>query len=135
MPELHVQTNALKIVNKGGGYKGKSKYEIHEEEITLPGSDGKPIKRMEKVLERKRYEEKTTGSDYIVFNCPNCGARNKRCAYDAKVQDKGSVLEFRCHKCRYLVDVKRPINIITTDEAIIYNPTGLVGLDGKEIKS
>jgi transcription elongation factor Elf1 len=134
MSELRVQAFAVEIRNYNGGWKGKTKWETHEEELTLPGPDGKPVTRTEKVLQKVHYDEKQTGSDYIIYNCPKCGKRNKRCAYDAKVEDKGNVLVFRCNGCFVMVEVKRPIHVVTADEGVVYPSTGLVGLDGREIK-
>lgn len=138
MADIRLQTHAIKVVNKGGGWKGKT--EIVEEEKEQPSSGEGGAVVMQKVkVQKKVYKEiRTSGSDYIVFNCPACGERNKRCAYDAIVEsapkdkpivlpdmrkqmgpDKESVLAFRCHKCYRMIEVKKPINLTMPDDLLV----------------
>jgi hypothetical protein len=113
MSDIRVQAFAEKVVNKGGGWKGKKEWRVTKEVI-----QGKE----EDVHEQVYVEVKTSGSDYIVYNCPVCQKRNKRCAYDAKVEDEGNVLVFRCNGCLRMVEVKRPINLTIPSENMVLTP-------------
>jgi hypothetical protein len=142
MSEIRVQTNADKIVNKGGGIKSGSTWEpltdeVKREEtrrsmVKIIGEDGRPTMQCWRKL---RTEQKTTGTDYIVFHCQKCGKRNKQSAYDAKdTEDKGSILVFRCNGCRILNEVKRPIGLATPDESLIRLSGGLLDSQGKVVR-
>jgi transcription elongation factor Elf1 len=122
MSNIRVQAYAEKIVNKGGGMKGQKVWKTHKE--TINGKE-------EEVHYQERVEIKTTGSDYIVFNCPACSKRNNRVAYDAKVEEDGKVLVFRCNKCLTMVEVKRPIRLTTLDGGLLHLPGGNRVGDGK----
>lgn len=141
MSEVRVQTYADKIVNKGGGTKSGSKWEpltreenkeeIRRSMMKVFGEDGKKTLQC---WRKVRTETKATGTDYIVFHCQKCNKRNKQVAYNAKTEDKGSVLVFRCNGCRMLNEVKRPIDLTTSDEQLVHLPTGILNAQGKVIK-
>lgn len=115
MSTLRVRAFAEKVVNKGGGIKGINKVVVKEMEIKTKDKDGKDVSFNQPYTERVHEDVKTTGSDYVVFICPKCGKRNKRCAYDAKTEDKGKYLLFRCNSCLIDVEVSRPVDITITD--------------------
>jgi hypothetical protein len=81
MPGVILQTEAIKISNKGGG--------IRQER------EGNMIRA-----------GKVTGSDYVIFICPHCDHRNNRCIYDADYAHRG-VLAYKCRMCRGDVEVSR----------------------------
>src|SRR4030042_5576673 len=103
MRGIVVQTTALKSVNKGGGIKTKNVYvpEEFEQEVWElgegPDSRKVPVKKIKKKTfhRKKQVGRKQTGADYVAFNCARCGQRNKRHAYDAKVEEDGKRLAFR----------------------------------------
>ena len=123
MTGVILQGQALKVVNRGGGYITKT--EVREEK--LPG--GKVV-RSHKHLQSG---EKAKGSDYIVFKCPGCGARNKRCAYEVK-GSAGSALSFKCNKCYREIEVAppRPDKVIITGSEVL-GQSSLLGPDGRPI--
>lgn len=133
MSELRVQTHAIKVVNKGGGIKGINKLVVKEMEVKTKDKDGNDVTFKQPYAERVHEDVPTTGSDYVVFKCPKCEGRNKRCAYDAKPEDKGKYLVFKCNKCRIDVEVSRPISVSMGDFAAAKQNSGLVGPDGKSI--
>lgn len=119
MGDIRVQTYAEKIVNKGGGIRSGSRLDLHEvDEVSgkfrlvrmVTGENGEA---KDMALVKTRTEVKQLGSDYVVFNCAKCSQRNKRCVHDAKPIEghDGNALEFRCHKCYTINEVKRPLNL------------------------
>jgi predicted RNA-binding Zn-ribbon protein involved in translation (DUF1610 family) len=115
MTGIILQGKAIKVVNKGGGRKCKT--------INLGGG------RRQMLIGNKEK-----GTDYVVFECPGCGQRNKRSAYQVK-GSSGTHLSFKCHRCYREIEVAPP-----TDSKIILDPrfvprtgSGIVGLDGRPL--
>jgi transcription elongation factor Elf1 len=104
MPGLVFQTTAVKVINNGGGYPTKT--------ITQEIEIG-PLKEKKKIRRRMISAKRVKGSDYIVFNCPRCNKRNKKCVYDAKGQTEDGRLSFKCHSCYSEVEVQRPMSQIS----------------------
>lgn len=102
MPGIILQTNAIEVVNKGGGFPTKTFYE----EIETGFLRGK-----KKIARHMESAKKLPGTDYIVFKCPapDCGQRNKQSAYRTKGQTKDGRLSFICNKCRREIEVQRPM--------------------------
>jgi transcription elongation factor Elf1 len=115
---------ALKIVNKGGGRVTKTTMETFKDQL------GKEFKKHRHYQSRERVK----GSDYIVFNCPGCGQRNKQCAYQVKGRS-GNSLSFRCNKCQREIEVAAPSMPVTIamDAALPRQPVQLVGPSGQPI--
>jgi len=111
MPGVILQATALKVVNKGGGYVTKTVVEETEDKLGRKSRSHKHL----------RSRERAKGSDYIVFNCPGCGTRNKRSIYDVKGR-AGDSLSFTCHGCYKEIEVARPKEI------------KILGPDGNSIK-
>lgn len=89
MSGIITQTRALKIRNYGGGVKTRKDY--------LP--------------------QKQKGSDYVIFNCPACGQRNKKCIYEYRYSTADGKVSFRCSHCYREVEVSKPAgNLIVTPE-------------------
>lgn len=109
MSGIILQARALKVVNKGGGWKSKT---VKEEEDVEVG-DG-PIKRKEKRIKQYRKETKEKGTDYVVFNCPACGARNKKNLYEHRYMTNGGAVLFRCSHCFREIEVSRPQKTIVS---------------------
>lgn len=107
MPGLIFQTNAEKIVNKGGGYPTKT----FRQEIIL----NDVLKTKKTILRHVISTKRNPGSDYVVFTCPapDCGQRNRRSVYEAKGQTKDGRLSFKCHKCYREIEVQRPMSLVT----------------------
>ncbi len=110
MPGIVLQTNAIDVVNKGGGYPTKTFYETVETGI------------LRKKIKFSRHMESTEhlpGSDYVVFKCPapDCGQRNKQSVYRAKGQTKDGRLSLICNKCRREIEVQRPMGQVLKIEA------------------
>lgn len=135
LKKLRLTTFAEKIVNHGGGWKTRDVW--IPEKFLIADTDletGKQKTVEKKMMVKRQSFEKHSGTDYIVFNCPFCQQRNKRSAYDAEVEDKGTVLAFRCNKCYNAVEVKRPMDLsVSPEEMIVQRPGGLLGPDGKVI--
>jgi transcription elongation factor Elf1 len=135
MPGLVFQANAIKVVNNGGGYPTKTI--MQEIEVG-------PLKTKKKIRRRMISAKKVKGSDYIVFNCPRCGKRNKSCIYNAKGQTEDGRLSFKCNGCYSEVEVQRPMSQIsrpenTIEKPTVLNPAGLrpgtiLGPDGKPVR-
>lgn len=114
MSDLVFQTKAVKVVNKGGGHITKT---IKEERKTPTG----------RILSRHRHIEsidRIAGSDYVVFNCKRCGARNKRCVYEVKASTADGALSFKCNRCRTENEVSRPHPGIIVPGQIEKKPAG-----------
>jgi DNA-directed RNA polymerase subunit M/transcription elongation factor TFIIS len=126
MPGIVVRGKALKIVNKGGGRVTK----------TVVNKVVNPVtNKEERSHQHMVSRERVPGSDYVVFNCPSCGQRNKRCLYEMKGR-AGMSLSFKCHRCYNEVEVAppdKPNTIImgTADPMIQRSP--LVGPDGRAL--
>jgi hypothetical protein len=97
MSELVLSARAIEIQNNGGGKFSKIVREYSKDEFG-----------------RKRYRLrqdtlKSTGSDYVVFECPRCGKRNNQSMYQA-VGPVGDTVLFRCNAtgCRQKVEVAKP---------------------------
>ena len=106
MTGIILQTNAVKIDNRGGGFPTK----MLRQEIDLPG----PLPRKKTITRRMVSAKRLPGSDYVVFNCPapGCGKRNRRSIYEAKGQTKDNRLSFKCNKCYREVEVQKPLGHI-----------------------
>ena len=116
---------ALKIVNKGGGKVTKTVMETFKDQL------GNEFKKHRHYQSRERVK----GSDYIVFNCPGCGQRNKQCAYQVKAR-AGNSLSFKCNKCYREIEIappSMPITIATMDAAPPTNVKGLLGPNGQPL--
>jgi predicted RNA-binding Zn-ribbon protein involved in translation (DUF1610 family) len=88
MSGIILQTRAIGVVNKGGGRKCKTERLGGGRYVTFTS-------------------KKLPGSDYVIFNCPACGARNRRTVREAKPIDKDH-LGYRCNRCCQLVEVGQP---------------------------
>jgi hypothetical protein len=97
MSGVILRGEALKLVNRPGGYVTKTVVEEHEDAL------GKKKKTHKHMISR----EKVRGSDYVVFNCPGCNKRNKRCIYEAKGR-AGNSLSFKCNQCYREIEVAPP---------------------------
>ena len=119
MPGIVLQTNAVKVVNKGGGFPTK----MFREEVQTG------INRKHTFTRRMVSTIKNPGTDYVVFVCPapDCGSRNRKSVYEAKGQTKDGRLSFKCHKCYREVEVQKPMDHILsaqrTLEAVKKSPT------------
>jgi predicted RNA-binding Zn-ribbon protein involved in translation (DUF1610 family) len=114
MTGIILQGKSLKIVNKGGGRKCTTE--------NLGGG-----------RRRTQYGPKTKGTDYVVFDCPGCGKRNKQSAYKCKGR-AGNSLSFKCNKCYREIEVAAPIESkIILDANSPAQKAGLVGPDGRPI--
>lgn len=91
MSGVILRGKALKIVNKGGGRKCTTE--------KLGGG-----------RRRIKLGDKQKGTDYIVFNCPGCGKRNKQSAYQCKGR-AGNSLSFKCNGCLREIEVEAPIPV------------------------
>ena len=105
MSELLIKTEAIKLVNKGGGYKLKTVTENFKDAY------GKEMSRHHHEIS----EKKEKGSDYVVFNCPwpDCGKRNRQTVFMAKQITEEKNLTFRCWSCRREIEVMKPKEIPT----------------------
>jgi hypothetical protein len=121
MAGIILQTHAVAIDNHGGGIPTKT---IRQEFSNRFG--------LKKVFKQRMVSKtKAPGSDYVIFNCSRCGARNRQCVYQAKGQ-VGESLSFKCNRCLVEVEVSKPIdlsNVIQKPEP----PKGLYGPNGKLI--
>jgi predicted RNA-binding Zn-ribbon protein involved in translation (DUF1610 family) len=92
MSKIIRQATALKITNKGGGTMRR---------LVPTEGDGTKVDVMEK---------RDTGSDYVVFLCPNCGRRNKMCVFESENYHdvRNDRIPFKCKICRTLTEVTRP---------------------------
>lgn len=88
MSGIILQTTATKIVNKGGGYLTRTE-------------------RAGGFETYRRSKDRRIGSDYAVFDCPACGARNKKNVHQAIRKVADDILAFRCWSCRREVEVRR----------------------------
>jgi predicted RNA-binding Zn-ribbon protein involved in translation (DUF1610 family) len=132
MSSIRIQTYAEKIVNKGGGTKSGSTWEPLTDEAnpaeikrTMMKVVGKDGKMTLQCWRKVRTEQKVTGSDYIIFNCPSCGKRNKHVSYNGKPEEGGNILVFRCNKCLIQVEVKRPMQLASPSENLVHLPGSL----------
>ena len=110
MPGIILQCTALKIVNKGGGHVTKTVVEEKENKLGIKLRTHRHF----------RSNKKMPGSDYVVFECPGCGTRNKRSIYDVKGR-AGDSLSFVCHGCYKEIEVSRP------------KTSSILGPDGKSL--
>lgn len=99
MSELVVQTRAIEVKRAPGGRKTK----LIEKTVGKLG------------IMRKYETRKVSGSDYVIFNCPKCGQRNKSVVYEAldsfKEDEKSeAILTFVCkgRGCFQAVEVLPP---------------------------
>ncbi len=115
MSGIVLRGKALKVVNKGGGRKCRTE-------------------KMGGGIERSFTGKLEKGTDYIVFNCPGCGQRNKRSAYEAKGAS-GESISFKCHGCYREIEVAKPQStpIILDPNSPAISKSGLVGPDGRPI--
>lgn len=133
MPGIVLQTCALKIVNKGGGYPTKTVKE------SIPANPNLCFSKERHYHKHMISVKHVKGTDYVVFNCPapDCGARNKKSVYEAKGQTASGQLAFICHKCHREIEVQRPISHVSTPDPILNNeglrPGTLIGPNGKPI--
>jgi hypothetical protein len=136
MPGIILQTNAVDVVNKGGGFPTKT----FRKEIFVG-----PLKRKRVVSQKMVSTKKMPGTDYVVFNCPapGCGQRNKKSVYEAKAQTADGRLSFKCSHCYREIEVQRPMSQLLSEKdkpqtsSRIVNPGNsglLVGSDGKPIR-
>ena len=92
------KTRALKRVNKGGGVR--------------QWNDDKYV-----------YDKKVEGSDYVVFNCPACGQRNKKCISQAREMRKEDLALFlKCNHCVRVIEVTPPLGVEVGTKSIIISP-------------
>ena len=127
MTGIILNTQCEKVVNKGGGYPTKTVQEDIETKF------GRSIRAHKHYVSRQRLP----GSDYIVFNCPGCGKRNKRSAYEVK-GSVGNMVSFKCNGCYREIEVARPTapvpSVILAPQAPP-PPTGLLDARGRPIHS
>jgi hypothetical protein len=124
-----MKTNAIKIQNRGGGFKSRT---VTEKTKDAYGRD----------IEIRHHEvstERQKGSDYVVFNCPwvDCGARNKNSVYEAKNITAEKNLTFCCKKCLREVEVAKPAPehvIVVPGMVSRPTPSGLYGPDNTPIR-
>lgn len=84
---LVLQTQALKVINKGGGVQWS------REKDNPSMSRGHP----------------DSGSEYVVFKCARCQTRNKQCMHAAVYVPADSArLPFKCWKCQTVNEVAPP---------------------------
>jgi|GEM_PF-1808636 hypothetical protein len=134
MPGVILRTTAVKVVNKGGGHKTKTVRE------PLPDPDGELAKeavklglRLKKSIKRYlRSNQRVPGTDYVVFECPGCGARNKRSMYDVKGATTDGQVSFKCNRCYREIEVAKPIDLIPP-MVKPDSPGGLVGPHGQAL--
>ena len=118
MPGVVLQTKALTVVNKGGGYPTRT---VREE--IAPG--------VRAVRRRLVSRDRVKGTDYVIFNCAGCGARNKRSMYEV-IGSAGQSISFKCNRCRRENEVARPAaSLIVAPEG--KSPGALVDPSGREI--
>jgi predicted RNA-binding Zn-ribbon protein involved in translation (DUF1610 family) len=124
MSGVILQGKSLKIVNKGGGFATKTVVQTEKDEL------GK-----ERTFHRHYQSSKRlAGSDYVVFNCPGCGKRNKRSMYDAKAS-AGTAISFNCNGCLREIEVAAPVspNTIIMNTAPPAQSSQLVGPHGQQL--
>ena len=97
---LIFKVRAESVVNKGGGYPTKT---VMEKVKTITGPHLQRHRHMESVI-------KVKGSDYVVFVCGRCGARNRRCVYHAKAVTASGAISFNCNRCGSENEVDRPMD-------------------------
>jgi hypothetical protein len=114
MSGIILQGKAIKVVNKGGGCKCTTE--------NIGGGKRQIV-----------MGPKTKGTDYVVFNCPGCNARNKRSVYDCKGR-AGNSLSFKCNRCLREIEVSAPTTTnIILDPNSSAQSSGLVGPNGGPI--
>lgn len=115
MSGVILQGQALKIVNKGGGRKCRTE--------NLGGG-----------LRRMLIGDRQKGTDYIVFNCPGCGKRNKQSAYQVRGR-AGSSLSLRCSGCYREIELAPPkaVNTLIVSAAAPGIPSALLGPTGQPV--
>lgn len=108
MSGIILETTALSIRNKGGGWKTRNAYRPVTYIKPKINKDGTVTPQ--EVEGRQKFQEarKDTGSDYVVFNCPGCKKRNKRCAYEAKGVTAAGAISFLCNGCSREIEVAKP---------------------------
>lgn len=115
-----------KVVNKGGGFPTKT---VREEIKNAFG-----IARQ--VHHHYMSVKKMKGTDYIIFNCPGCGKRNRQSAYRVK-GSAGNALAIKCNGCCREIELARPPVVPTTDIIVAPTspklPSGLVDPSGRPI--
>ena len=116
MPGIILSTQCERLVNKGGGYPTKT--------VTEEVKD--PFGRKHKYHKHYEARKKLPGTDYVIFNCPGCGKRNKRSAYEVK-GSVGNMLSFKCNGCRREIEVARTTAPVPN---IIVAPTAPAPLTG-----
>lgn len=133
MPGIVLQANAVKIVNRGGGYPTKTVKE------TIP-ADPNVFFIKEKHFHKHMVSTKhIKGTDYVIFYCPapDCHARNKKSVYEAKGQTSDGRLSFKCHKCYREVEVQRPMANIASPDPLInpdrLRPGTILGPNGRPV--
>ncbi len=90
MSRLILRVTADAVVNKGGGIKDRKIRDLPDNKI-------------------KFQRKKDTGSDYVVFHCPRCGKRQKRCVWDCKYTTDSGELIFGCNQgCDIDIEVAHP---------------------------
>ena len=101
MPGIILRTTAIKVVNKGGGFKTRMRKEIVKDAM------GREMIYTHQEVTKERQK----GTDYVVFNCPapGCGKRNKKSLYEAKAMTASKDLSFVCYHCRREIEVSRPM--------------------------
>lgn len=57
-----------------------------------------------------KTKKRVRGSDYVVFNCPGCGRRNKQCVHQVLYAMSSGELVFRCNQfgCGREIEVRKP---------------------------
>jgi hypothetical protein len=131
MSGIILKTTAIKIVNKGGGFKTKMKKDVVKDAM------GHEHTYTHQVISANRIK----GTDYVVFNCPapGCGKRNKKSMYEAKAVTKDKELSFICYNCRREIEVAKPkpkpaaVDLITSPDIQAPKYSGLLGPDGRPI--
>jgi len=131
MPGIIFQTQAIKVVNSGGGYKERTIRKVHKDALGR--------ETVEKI--HQRSAKRQTGTDYVVFKCPapGCGKRNKKSMYEAKAIT-GEAVSFICYACRREIEVDRPKPKIQVASDIVVpevekpKHVGLLGPDGRPIQ-
>ena len=114
MSGIVIQTKALKVTNSGGGSPSKT-FNIGRGQRTT------------------QTWPKQKGTDYVIFNCPGCGKRNKHSMYEVKGK-AGDMLSFRCHGCYNTIDVEPPkATKIILDPNSPALKSGIVGPDGRPV--
>lgn len=127
MAELIIQTEAIKIASRPGGYATRT---VVDSTKTALGTDYRTHRH-------EVTEERVKGSDRAIFVCPWCERRNNQSVYRHKSVTEQGNLTFRCAGCRREIEVSKPREIATILIPTNSNPivSGLYGPDNRPVDS